>query len=330
MVTAASPECNVLLTSTGRRVAVTRAFQGALRDLGVPGKVVCVDLSKTAPALHVADAFELVPRVTSPTYMDALRDVCIRHRIGILVPLIDTELPVLARHRDSFQDIGVRALVSSPEVISICFDKRRTRDFFLSIGEPTPEILEPSEAIGRGRFPLFVKPAEGSASVGARRVNDARELEFFVEHTPNPVVQELVTGEEFTLDVLVDFGGQVRCVVPRLRIETRAGEISKGITTKDRDLIDCGRRVVTALPGPIGCITLQCFREPSGRLVCIEINPRFGGGFPLAHAAGADYPRWLIEWTLGRDPDVRLDGWTDGHVMLRFDDAVFVNKQDIS
>src|SRR5208337_2093698 len=130
-------------------------------------------------------------------------------------------------------------------------------------------------------------------------------------------------------DILADFAGRVRCVVPRLRMETRTGEISKGMTVKNRALIDAGKRVVEALPGAMGCITVQCFLTPQGEIQFIEINPRFGGGFPLSAQAGADFPRWIIELMLGRNPQIALDGWTDGLLMLRYDEAVFVPHEGI-
>jgi carbamoyl-phosphate synthase large subunit len=131
------------------------------------------------------------------------------------------------------------------------------------------------------------------------------------------------------LDVLIDFDGKTRCVVPRLRIETRAGEVSKGMTVKHPGIIAAGKKVAEALPGPVGCITVQCFLTMSGDIVFIEINPRFGGGCPLSFAAGADFPKWIIQMVRGEIPDIRLDGWQDGLVMLRYDEGIFVDKKDI-
>lgn len=136
-------------------------------------------------------------------------------------------------------------------------------------------------------------------------------------------------GEEYTLDILVDFDGNARCIVPRLRIETRAGEVSKGITVKHPGIIAAGRKVAEALPGALGCITVQCFLTRSGDIVFIEINPRFGGGYPLSFAAGADFPKWIIQMVLGEVPDIKLDGWQDDLVMLRYDEGIFVDKKNI-
>lgn len=323
---------SVLLTSGGRRVALVREFQAALRALGVPGRVLVADLRRNAAAFHAADAGVLVPRVTSPEYVPALLALCAREGVKMVVPLIDTELHLLAPHREAFAAQGVTLVVSSPATTSLSLDKRTTRDFFVEKGFDTPAVLDAAAILAdpAARYPYFLKPADGSCSVGATRIDDAEALAFHARHTANAMVQEFVRGEEYTLDVLADLTGRVRCVVPRLRMETRAGEISKGVTVKDPLLIETGRRVVEALPGAVGCITVQLFLTAERAVKLIEINPRFGGGYPLAAAAGAKYPEWLIAWALGREPAVTMDGWTDGLVMLRYDDAVFVPKDAIA
>lgn len=322
---------SVLLTSGGRRVALVREFQAALRSLGVPGRVLVADLRRNAAAFHAADAGVLVPRVTSPDYVPHLLEMCEREGVRMMVPLIDTELHLLAPHREAFAARGITLVVSSPATTELSLDKRTTRDFFLAHGFDTPAVLDAAAILAdpAARYPYFLKPADGSCSVGATRIDDAESLAFHARHTANAMVQEFVKGEEYTLDVLADLTGRVRCVVPRLRIETRAGEVSKGMTVKDPLLMDAGRRVVEALPGAVGCMTVQLFLTAERAVKFIEINPRFGGGFPLAAAAGAKYPEWLVAWALGRDPTVAMDGWTDGLVMLRYDDAVFVQKSEI-
>ncbi len=322
---------NILFTSAGRRVALIRLFRQALDALRLPGKLVAADVCGTAPARFVSDIFEEVPPVESPDYVGRLREICRKHRICLVVPLIDTELQLLAKHRESFLAGGITPLVSSSEVTQLSYNKRLTQDFFRKAGMATPGILDPRTVLTdpKASYPFFLKPACGSSSVGATRIDNRRQLEFFLNCTPDPVLQEFVGGQEYTLDILADFAGRVCCVVPRLRIETRAGEVSKGMTVKNQALIEAGKAVVEALPGAVGCITVQCFVTSEGEMQFIEINPRFGGGFPLAAQAGADFPRWIIEMMLGRDPQIALDGWIDGLLMLRFDDAVFIPREKV-
>jgi len=322
---------NILFTSSGRRVALLRLFRQALDALRLPGKLVAADVSETAPARFVCEVFEEVSPVESPDYVHRLSEICRKHRIRLVVPLIDPELQLLARHRQNLLAEGITPLVSSSEVTQLCFDKRLTHNFFRSAGMATPGILDPRSVLAdpKASYPFFLKPACGSSSVGATRIDNRRQLEFFLNCTPDPVLQEFVAGQEYTLDILTDFAGRVRCVVPRLRIETRAGEVSKGMTVKNQALIEAGKAIVEALPGAVGCITVQCFLTPEGEIQFIEVNPRFGGGFPLAAQAGADFPRWIIEMMLDRNPRIPLEGWTDGLLMLRFDDAVFVPREKV-
>jgi carbamoyl-phosphate synthase large subunit len=323
---------NILFTSAGRRVSLIRLFRQALHDLGLTHRIITADLRRSAPAHHIADEGECVPRVTDPTYVDSLRRICQKHRVRLLVPLIDTELPLLAIHKADFQSIGTTILVSSPETVAIAADKRATDAFLHQHHLHAPRLLD-SGAILAGtpvQYPILLKPADGSASAGVTKIHSARELAFFLDYVPNAIVQEYLEGDEYTLDVLVDFHGRVRCVVSRRRIETRAGEVSKGVTVRDPAIIDAGRRVVEALPGPVGCLTLQCIRKRDGSPVFIDLNPRFGGGFPLAAAAGADFPRWIIEWMIGRDPVIDSDGWRDGIMMLRYDEGIFVDRAAIA
>lgn len=323
---------NILFTSAGRRVALIWHFKKALNNLGLSGSIVTTDFKKNAPASFIADVQEQVPHLTSLSYVAILQDICKKYQIKLLVPLIDLELHILSIHKQDFEDIGVTLLVSSTETNQISYDKRSTYKFFKKAGVQTPEIINTKEILAdsEAKYPFLLKPADGSSSIGVTKIRNARELEFFKDYVPNAIVQEFVVGEEYTLDILVDFQGQVRCVVPRLRIETRAGEISKGVTVKNPALIAAGKKVVDALPGALGCITVQCFLTPNDEIKFIEINPRFGGGFPLSFQAGADFPRWIIEMLLGKDPEIIIDGWEDGIVMLRYDDAIFITKDMIT
>lgn len=319
---------NVLITSAGRRVTLVELFRAALDRLGVAGSVVAADAKANAPAGLVADRREPVPRVDDPAYVPRLLEICRAHAIGLVVPTIDPELPVLADHAAEFEAAGALPLVSSPEANRICLHKGRTARFFREAGIPAPAEFDPAAVLAdpAAAYPFIIKPASGSASVGVARVHDRRELEYHLGAVADPILQEFVAGEEYTLDILVDLAGRVRCVVPRLRIETRAGEISKGVTVRDPALIAAGRRVAEALPGARGCVTAQCIRDAEGRIKFLEINPRFGGGFPLSARAGADFPGWVAAMALGREPEIDPDGWRDGLAMLRYDEALYVDR----
>lgn len=317
-------ETNLLFTSSGRRVSLIREFKEAYRRHGFPGRVITADLKATAPTAFYSDKHYLVPRVTDPAYIDRLLEVCREERIHALIPLIDTELTLLAENRERFESEGVRLVLSSPLLNEIAFDKTNTYQFFRSHDIATPRVFTDDEVKrGEHSFPVMVKPKNGSSGQGVTVVRNARELDFFKEYIPDAMVQELVRGEEYTVDVFVDFSGAIKTIVPRFRMETRAGEVSKGVTRKDPAIIEAAKRVAECLPGPVGCITLQCFKQENGDISFIEINPRFGGGVPLSIAAGADLPLWTIRMCRGMDLGEPDYSWKDNLSMFRYDDAVF-------
>ena len=144
-----------------------------------------------------------------------------------------------------------------------------------------------------------------------------------METSDGCIVQDMATGREFTINVYVNRSGECICAVPHWRMEVRAGEVSKGITVKDCRLMTLARKVAEALPGAYGPLNIQCFMDDSGSIQIIEMNARFGGGYPLAHRAGARFTDWLFEEQADK-PLPYFDGWTDDLAMLRFDEAVFV------
>ncbi|MCA9674637.1 MAG: ATP-grasp domain-containing protein [Myxococcales bacterium] len=320
----------VLISSAGRRVELLRLWRRALASLELEGSVLGADISRLSAAYHEADHSFQVPRCTAPDFVPEMIELCRRERIAIVVPTIDTELPALAAARSEFAAVGTRVHVSAPEVIAIGYDKRTTHAWFVAQGLPTVLQAEPSDVLSAGRrwaFPLIAKPVRGSSSIGLARVENVDELARLTEGK-DYVVQQIATGVEYTVDVFVDRGGRCRCAVPRRRLEVRAGEVSKGMTVREPSVIDLAVRVAEALPGAWGCLNIQIFHDAeTGQLALIELNPRFGGGFPLSCEAGADYPRWILEEVLGR-PSTAHDRWTDGLVMLRYDAAVFRSRQE--
>lgn len=318
---------NVLLTSIGRRVSLARAFKRELASHSPGGRLLGADVSRLSAGFHDADEGFVVPRCTEPDYISRLLELVHRERVRVIVPLIDTELAILARFRDAFLREGCHVIVSDPEQIAITRDKARTAEHFRRLGFDAPRVIggEELQRLEALSYPLFVKPADGSSSIGALRVDGPEELRYQLDHCESPVVQTNEEGEEFTIDVFADLTGQVRCVVPRKRLETRAGEVSKGLTVKDRAMMDAAARLVTALGGCRGCITLQCFRTADRRFVFFEANCRFGGGYPLSYAAGANYPGWILRMVQGEEIPA-FDAWEAGLLMLRFDEAVFVKS----
>jgi carbamoyl-phosphate synthase large subunit len=327
----------VLVSSAGRRVELLRGFQRALAAIGAdPGRVLATDCSWYSSAFHAADDAFLVPRLDEPDIVPRLVELCLKHDIDLIVPTIDTEMPMWVAHRDQFDEIGTTIALSDDDVVTIAGDKQRTHDWLVAHGFPTVGQTTPAAALadpGAWTFPLMVKPRFGSAGLGVGLVRDAEELALVARRgheLGEIVVQQVAPGAEHTIDLLADRDGRCVCAVPRRRIEVRAGEVSKGVTVRSGVLEDLAARLCEALPGAYGALNVQVFvdgdsDEPDG-LAVIEINARFGGGFPLSLEAGADFPRWMLEELLGLPSTASHDAWRSGMVMLRYDAAVFVDE----
>ena len=320
----------MLVSSAGRRGALIAALRHGADVAGIRLRVVATDITPLTAAGHLADELHLVPRVSDPALVPTLLELCRTAGVDVVVPTIDPELAVLSASRRGFAEIGTRISVSNPEVISICSDKTTSSRWLAANGFPVPRQWEPAEAasLPMERWPLFFKPRNGSSSIGAHRVTDVAQLERALVEHPDGVVEELCVGDEYTMDCWVDAGGRCRAVVPRLRLEARAGEVSKGMTVAVPELEELCREVAHALPGARGTITMQAIVTTDGPRL-IEINPRFGGGYPLSHHAGAWFTAALLAETLGcRVPDDWF-AWRDGVVMLRFDEAVFIDRAEV-
>lgn len=324
---ARTPRINVLFTCAGRRVALVERFRRAAAEVGIRSLSVGADANPLSPALFVCDEYVVTRPVDDPGYIRQLLRIVKKHQIRLLVPTIDTELRALAANRATFEALGAKVLVSAPEVIELCQDKRKTYRFLRDHGFGTPRTCTARTCRARDlTFPVFLKPWDGSASKANAVAHDRETFRYFSKRIPNCLVQEHLAGQEYTCDAYVDFEMRVRCVVPRKRIEIRGGEVSKGQTVKLQKLMrECRDLVETLAAGP-GVITIQCFFLDDGRIKYIEINPRFGGGVPLSIEAGADFPKWIFQELLGRHLRVRRDGWKNGLCMLRYDHAVWTTR----
>lgn len=320
---------NILLTSAGRRVSLVRSFAQELKARFETASVYAAELRPhISAACHVADEFFELPRVTDEKYIDSLLSLAQRLDVGLIVPTIDTELLVLAENRERFLEFGIEALVPDLEFVQLCRDKRKIHTFFEQQGIRVPEAIDKFAP----RFPLFVKPYDGSCSVDTFLIENSSQLSDEILSNERLLFMEAVDRklyEEFTIDLYYNRSGELRCVVPRKRLETRSGEVSKGLTVRN-DICDFVKQTLGTIPGARGCLTLQLFRRisptplPEPDYYGIEINPRFGGGYPLSYLAGANFPKWIIEeYFLGNEPGF-FENWEENLLMLRYDDEVLV------
>lgn len=315
---------NILITSVGKRVALTKYFKETLTCFYPEAKVFTTDMNPAmAPAGYVSDSCFKVPRVTDVSYPSLLLEICEKNDVGMVIATIDTELLLLTGLKASFQEKGINVMVSDRAFIEMCRDKRNTGAFFEQYGIRVPHTIDKYHPT----FPMFAKPYDGSLSTNLHYIKKADELTQEILDDPKLLFMEYIDKsvyKEYTVDMYYGRDHHVKCIVPRERIEIRAGEINKGRTVKNEMLAFLKDRL-EYIDGCVGCICVQLFFHPETHdIVGIEINPRFGGGYPLSYMCGGNFPELLIrEYFLNEDV-AYFDTWEDGMLMLRYDDAIYV------
>jgi carbamoyl-phosphate synthase large subunit len=299
----------VLFTCAGMRVDIVSAFRRA------GATTIAVDVDPLAPALYEADRYALVARIETPEYVPQLADLVRAHDVDLIVPLADMDQLKLARARE---ELGTLVLLPDAEIVDRMSDKWLAHLHLGERGIDSPPTWLPEDVPADVEFPVLVKARRGYGSRHIHRAADREQLERHLRETPvESMVQALCRGEEFSIDVVCDFEGRCLNAIPRTMIESKGGESIKGMTIRDWDLIELGRRVSEAIPLK-GVANVQCFREPDGTHRITDVNPRFGGGFPLPVAAGGRYPELVLALASGERPEPRVGDFREGVVMTRF------------
>ncbi|MEO1263445.1 MAG: ATP-grasp domain-containing protein [Bacteroidota bacterium] len=318
---------NILITSAGRRVSLINYFKQEIKNvIGKNSKIFTTDLiPELSSACITSDNSFKVGKFKDDDYMDKLLKICIENQIKILIPTLDPELALYSNNRDRFKLNGIELLVSDIDFIKKCRDKRKTNSFFEERGIAVPSIIDRKNP----SFPIFIKPIDGSSSKNLYFIDEPAKLSKFLIENDNLMWMEYLSKEEFTeytIDLYYNRQGRLCCVVPRIRIAVRGGEVNKGITHKDPYLISFIREHLGEIEGVRGCITLQIFYGKKNKSIYgIEINPRFGGGYPLSYLAGANYPKWIIEEYWFEQEIGWFDGWEDKLLLLRYDHELIVH-----
>lgn len=312
---------NILFTCAGRRTYLLKYFKENMQ----PGdKVVATDMQLSAPALQVADVKLQVPAVYAKDYIDRTLEICKEQQIDALISLNDLELPILAEQKKRFEEIGVKVIVSDPEVIDICFDKYKTAQWIVKHGLNAPKtyvsLAEAKAALAAGEisFPLFLKPRWGSGSIGLETVGDMEELEMVYSLLFKKVkktilatasvgdeyimIQEKLMGNEYGLDVMNDLEGNYVAVAVKQKLAMRAGETDKAVTVDLPEVREIGAVIGKNLKH-IGNLDVDIMQRSNGDYCVLELNPRFGGGFPFSYEAGVNLPKAMMEWLQGKQTD---------------------------
>lgn len=308
---------NILLTSVGRRSYLVDYFKEAL---GKGGEVYVSNSNGMNPAFCRADHSVITPLIYSDEYIPFLLDYCRKNHIAALLSLLDMDLPVLAAHREQFEAIGTKLLVSDANVIAICNDKWLAYRFLRRNDFKAPNTwLSPDEARSGGAgFPLLCKPRWGMGSLSIFEAEDEAELTVLFQKAVRltlrspmlkyeagqdarhcVVVQEKLNGQEYGLDVINDLNGKYQATIVKKKLAMRAGETDCAQVVVSPLLERLGRKISAALRH-IGNLDVDVFMV-AGEPYVLEMNARFGGGYPFSHLAGADLPKAIVGWLAGKN-----------------------------
>ena len=312
---------NILFTCAGRRTYLLKYFK---ENLSEGDKVVATDMQLSAPALQIADVKIQVPAVYDSNYVDITLNICKEQEIDALLSLNDLELPILANNKARFEALGVKVIVSDPSVIDIAFDKYKTAQWVESLGLHAPKtyvrLEDAKKALEAGEisFPLFMKPRWGSGSIGLETIDDMEELDIYYHLLMKKIkktilatasvgdeyimIQEKLTGKEYGLDIMNDLTGKNVGVSVKQKLAMRAGETDKAITVDIPEVYEIGRKIGENLHH-IGNLDVDIMQRSNGDYCVLELNPRFGGGYPFSYEAGVNMPKAIISWLKGETID---------------------------
>jgi carbamoyl-phosphate synthase large subunit len=317
---------NILITSAGRRVSLVKAFKKELKAYFPNAKVFATDSSpQLSSACMVADDWFKVPKLNSTNYINELISKCKNNSISIIIPTIDTELILLAENKEIFDSKGIKVILSSLEFVKICRDKRTIHEFFKSKGIIHAKEYKKNNFV----LPVFIKPNDGSGSADTFLIESDEDITedhfqndryMFLEYI------DLQIFTEYTCDLYYGKDSKLKCVIPRKRIKVRDGEVNKSKTEKN-ELVLHIKEHLSHIEGARGCLTAQFFfNDVTKKIIGIEINPRFGGGYPLTYLAGGNFLKWIIEEYILHKEINYFEDWEENLLMLRYDDEVIVRN----
>ena len=293
---------NILILSAGTRNKIVQYF---VRELNGSGKVIATDMSELAPAIYEADKYYIVPKMTDQNYLDIILKICEDEQVDGVLSLIDPELSFLANNKEKFESIGTVVVGSSYELCELSLDKFQMYNWLLehkyrcAKSYIDKELFYQDLENGVITYPVFVKPARGSASIAISKVYDKETVELLLAHDDGLMIQEFLNGQEIGADVYIDMlSGEVVSIFTKKKVKMRAGETDKAVSFKDENLFELITKFVTEA-GYRGQIDIDIF-EVNGKYYISEVNPRFGGGYPHAYECGVNHMKLIVNNLLNK------------------------------
>lgn len=315
---------NILIASCGTRNKIIQYFKRAMAGRG---RVVATDCNPNAPALYDADCHYIVPRITADNYMDVIYDICRREKIDGILSLIDPELSLLAFHEKEFEALGVKVIGSSYELCERTLNKWEMYQWLTAHGYKCARSYMDVDTFladvqaGVISYPVFVKPAKGSASIAISKAEDEETVRLLMSHGEEMMIQEFLDGQEIGADCYIDMvSGETVSVFTKKKLVMRAGETDKGISFRDERLYALITKFIDE-SGFRGQIDIDLF-DLGGVYYISEVNPRFGGGYPHAYECGVDHMTLILNNLEGRANKSIIGQYEEGLVMMKYNEIM--------
>lgn len=314
---------NILILSAGTRNKIVQYFK---KELNGKGLVVATDCSKLAPAIYEADKYYIVPRIDDKDYLNCILDICIKEKINGLISLIDPELSLISENIVKFKEIGVTPIISEHKNVEMCFNKYKMYQFLVENGIRTAKTYIDKNEFYKDlekenmKFPVFVKPIEGSASININKVYNRDELELLWKKENNLLIQQFMDGEEFGADVYIDMiSNEISAIFTKKKIKMRAGETDKSVSIKDEKLFSIIKDFVKKAEFK-GIIDIDIFKV-NGEYYISEVNPRFGGGYPHAYESKVNIPKMIINNLEGKINNEQIGDYEKDIYMMKYNEV---------
>lgn len=313
---------NFLILSVGTRNKVVQYFRKAFAG---KGRIIATDMSDLAPALYDADYHYIVPKMTEPNYIDVIIEICKEENIKGVLSLIDPELSLLAANEERFEAIGTKVIGSNYRLCEMALDKFKMYKWLSEHGYKCAQSYMDKETFyadvdsGKIKYPVFVKPAKGSASIALSKVYDRETIELLFNHQDGLMIQEFLDGQEIGADVYIDMiSNEVVSIFTKKKLKMRAGETDKSVSFKDKNLYRLIKKFINE-SGYRGQIDIDIF-EINSEYYISEVNPRFGGGFPHAYECGCDHMKMIAENLCGNINSCCIGNYREGVYMLKYNE----------
>lgn len=315
---------NILILSAGTRNKIVQYF---VKTLNGTGKVIATDMSNLAPAIYEADKYYIVPKMTAPEYLDVVLDICKKEEITGVLSLIDPELSLLAENREKFEAIGTTVIGSSYALCEMSLDKFQmyswleTHRYRCAKSYMDKDAFYADVDAGVITYPVFVKPARGSASISISKVYDRETVELLFAHEDGLMIQEFLDGQEIGADVYIDMvSHEVVSIFTKKKLKMRAGETDKAVSFQDEKLFALIEQFVKDA-GYNGQIDIDIF-DVKGEYYISEVNPRFGGGYPHAFESGADHMKLIVNNLEGNANECVIGQYENGTYMMKYNEVM--------